>query len=78
MNKRTIGLILIFLGVAVSSCLLAWCTHDAYLYWQTLDSFKAEEFPRFWDFYQDWCFGESFLSITIGTVFVYIGIRLRR
>ena len=75
MRKRTIGLILILLGIVISVCLLVALCHDSYLQWLTLDSFKAEEY---WvDFFMDWYLAESLSSIAIGTVFVYIGIRLR-
>ena len=77
MHKRTIGLILILLGIVISVCLLVDLCHDSYLQWLTLDSFKAEEFPYWGDFFMDWYLAESLSSIAIGTAFVFIGIRLR-
>lgn len=78
MNKRTAGLILMILGVAIAISLIIGYVYFGYPQWQNLDPFKAEEFPTFWDFYWGWYSAESLLSIAIGGVFVYVGIRLRK
>ena len=78
MNKRTAGLILMILGVVIAISLIIGYVYFGYPQWRNLDPFKAEEFPTFWDFYWGWYSAESLLSIAIGGVFVYAGIRLRK
>ena len=78
MNKRTAGLILMILGVAIAISLIIGHIYVGYPIWENLEPYVAVEFPTFWDFYWDWYLAESLLSIAIGGVFVYAGIRLRK
>lgn len=76
--KKVAGFGLIFLGVATALCLLAWCIHSSYLHWQTIDSFKAEEFSDFWKYYWNFCKRDFIGSLVIGAVPTGIGACLLR
>lgn len=78
MKKRVAGFALIFLGIAISLYLLVLYGHAAYLHWQTIDSFKVEEFSDFWKYYWNFCKGDFVGSLAVGAVPAGVGVCLLR
>jgi len=76
--RKTIGLILILLGILVFVSLITADTiHDWYR-WSANDTGKAEEFPTFLAYWWNFNKGMTILSFVLGSIPFYIGIRLRR
>ena len=76
--RKLSGIILMILGIAIFVSLTTNNTLHGYRLWSINDSGKAEQFPTFMEYWWNFNKGRTLLSLALGAVPFYIGVRLRK